>query len=190
MNAQIEQSMNRIADGARGRFRGMIDNARRGGQRAAATVAEGKKPVRTLSGLGLKLSAVSHRTTDRVVKQQTKLTVNQLDAIAERFESAAGATCLRDLVKKQFRITPAQFQRFANDARESFGIILEGGNEAREVVKGAVQELRAKQPKPRTKTARKAPAKKARKKAAAKPVAKKVTKKRAKKVSRKVTAKA
>jgi len=195
MNPQIEQSMNRIADGARGSVRGLINNARRTGQRAAAKVVDGKKPVRTLSGLGLKLSAVSHRTTDRVVKQQTAMTVNQLDVVAARLQSAAGATCLRDLVKKQISMTPEQFQRFTTDARKSVAILVDAGSEAREVVKGAVQDLRAKQPKPRKKAARKTPAKKARKTAArktaaAKPAAKKVAKKRAKKVSRKVAKKA
>ena len=195
MNPQIEQSMNRIADGARGSVRGLINNARRTGQRAAAKVVGGKKPVRTLAGLGLKLSAVSHRTTDRVVKQQTAMTVNQLDVVAARLQSAAGATCLRDLVKKQISMTPEQFQRFTTDARKSVAILVDAGSEAREVVKGAVQDLRAKQPKPRKKAARKAPAKKARKTAArktaaAKPAAKKVAKKRAKTVSRKVAKKA
>lgn len=184
MNPQIEQSINRISAGARGSVQAVIDGARARSQYAAKTVANTKKPLNTLSGLGLKLSAVSHRTTDRVVKQQTQLAANQLDVIAARLESAAGATCLRDLVRKQLSITPEQMKRFGRDTRGSLAIIVEGGSEVREVVKGTLQSLRRQDIKPRTKATRKKRkvAKTARKTAAARPAAKKTAKKRTKKV--------
>jgi hypothetical protein len=188
MNPQIEQSINRISAGARGSVRAVIDGARARSHYAAKTVTKSKKPLNTLSGLGLKLSAVSHRTTDRVVKQQTQLAANQLDVIAARLESAAGATCLRDLVKKQLRMTPQQLQRFGRDTRDSLAIIVEGGSEVREVVKGTIQTLRRQDVKPGAKAKRakkkvaKTVRKTARKTAAAGSAAKKTAKKRAKKV--------
>lgn len=199
MNPNIEQSINRISAGARGSMRAVIDGARARSQYAAKTVKNTKKPLNTLSGLGLKLSAVSHRTTDRVMKQQTQLAANQLDVIAARLESAAGATCMRDLVKKQLRMTPEQLQRFGRDTRDALSIVVEGGSEAREVVKGTLQSLRRQDVKPRSKATRKkrTPAKTARSTAATRKAAatrktaatRTVAKKTAKKRTRKVVAK-
>lgn len=192
MNSQIEASIDQIEDGAedivagaRGGVRGLIVSARRRGERAADVVVKGKKPLATLSGVGLKLSAVSHRTTDRVLKQQTELASNQLDMVAARFRAAAGATGLKDLVAEQLRLTPEQFRRLGQDARQSLSIIAAGGSEVRDVVKGGLTELSNRAGKGGAKK-RGTAKKKAARKAVAKPAArrKKVSKK-AKKVSRK-----
>ncbi|ANO51025.1 hypothetical protein [Woeseia oceani] len=181
MNQPIEQSMDRIATAADSGLHSLVNGARQRSKRAAQRVTAGKKPLQALAGLGLKLSAVSHRTTDRILKQQTALTANQLDLIALRFESAADASCLRDLVKKQIRLTPEQLSRLGRDTRASFGIVLDAGSEARDVVADTLGSLR----KPRK--VAKAPARKA-----AKTTKKTVAKasKSAKKTSKKVVRKA
>ncbi len=193
MNPQIEQSLNRIGNAAEGRMRAIVDGARHGSKRAANSIEKGKKPLKTLSGLGLKLSAVSHQTTDRVLKQQTQLAANQLDAVARRFESAASAKCLRDLVKKQIQLTPEQFASLSRDTRASIGIIADAGSEARDVVVGTFKELK-KVGKSRTASAKKK-AKKASKKVQAKAAstvknAKKSGKKTVRKAARKTAASA
>jgi hypothetical protein len=192
MNPQIEQSLNRIAASAEGRMRAIVDGARQGSKRAASGIEKGKKPLKTLSGLGLKLSAVSHQTTDRVLKQQTQLAANQLDAIARRFESAAKATCLRDLVKKQIQLTPEQFASLSRDTRASLGILVDAGADARDILGGTFNELK-KAGKSRTaaasktakKTAKKAKAKVARKASSAKTAGKKTVRKAARKTAAK-----
>jgi len=190
MNNQIEQSFDRLTSGARTSMQTLINTARNRGEQAAGRVRNGKKPLGTLSGLGLKLSAVSHRTTDRVLKQNTTLAANQLDVIADRFNSAANASCLRDLVKKQLRMTPEQVARFGSDAKDAISIVVKGGAEARDVVRASISEFG------RPVKARKAPARKApaRKKATRKTVAKKAAKAAPKKTAtrkkaRKVSAK-
>lgn len=192
MNSQIEASLDKIEDGAedivagaRGGVRGLIVSARRRGERAADVVVKGKKPLATLSGVGLKLSAVSHRTTDRVLKQQTELAANQLDLIAKRFKVAAAATGLRDLVADQFRLTPEQIRRLGQDARQSLSIIAAGGSEARDVVKGGLSELSNRAKTGGAKKRGGAKKKAARKPAAKSPARRKKVSKKAKKVSRK-----
>lgn len=164
MNPQITESINRIADGARANFRAAVSGARGRSMQAAQRVVETRRPLEALTGVGLKLSAVSHRTTDRVLKQNMQLAVHQLDAVAERLESAATAACLRDLIRKQIKLTPAHVSRFGRDARESLTIVAEGGMEAGDVLKSAVSALKSSATAPakrKTKTARKRPAKKA-----------------------------
>lgn len=155
MTPQLNETLDRIAAGARANFRAAVAGARGRGHKAARRVAETRRPLEALAGVGLKLSAVSHRTTDRVLKQNTQLAVNQLDAVATRLESAATATCLRDLVKKQIALTPEQFARLRSDARASLSIVAEGGSEAGSVLKSAVNGLGARKA-TRTTAARKA----------------------------------
>ena len=166
MKVQIENSISRIADEARGRYFELLKGARKQTESAAGQVIKGKGPVKTVSKLGLKISAVSHRTADKVLKQQTRMVEHQIDAIAARLHAAATAADIRDLVGTQFRLIPVNVSRFADDARTTLSIVTSAGQEVGKLVKGTVAELRGKaQPK---KTAKKVVKKASKKKAAAK----------------------
>lgn len=82
MNPQLDASIDRIRHRARGRYRQLLDSARSRTEQAAGRIGGGKKPLHTLSNLGIKLSGVSHRTTDTLLKHNTRLLENQLDVIA------------------------------------------------------------------------------------------------------------
>ena len=167
MKLQIENSISRIADEARGRFFDILKGARRQTENAAGAVSKGKQPVKTVSKLGLKLTAVSHRTADKVLKQQTRMLENQIDAIASRLHAAATANDLRDLVATQLRLIPENASRFVDDARATLSIVRTAGQEAGKLVKGTVAELRAPaKPKKAGKKVAKKATKKARKKKA------------------------
>ena len=187
MNLQIENTISRIADEARGRFNKILKDARYQAESAADAVSKGKGPVKTVSKLGLKLTATSHKTADKVLKQQTKLVENQIDAFASRLHAAAGATGLKDLVDGQVRLIPEQASRFVGDARETLNIIAGAGQEVGTLLKGTVAELRGvSTPVTKKATVKKATGKKAapkktttKKVAAKKPAAKKVAPKKA-----------
>lgn len=161
MNPQIENSFTEIADKARGRFEDALKGARQSTERAAGRITKTKKPVKTISRLGVKLSGVSHQTASKLLKQQTKLVEAQIDALAGRLKAAADATDLRDLLKTQIRLIPENTSRFADDAREAFGIVKGAGSEIRELVKGTVSELKGQKPVARKAPATKVPASKA-----------------------------
>ena len=173
MKLQIENSISRIADEARGRFFSILKGARKQTENAAGTVSKGKQPVKTVSKLGLKLTAVSHRTADKVLKQQTRMVENQIDAIASRLHAAATASDLRDLVGTQLRLIPVNASRFVSDARATLGIVASAGQEAGKLVKSTVAELRtpAKPKKATKKVAKKATRTASKKKAPAKKAA-------------------
>lgn len=173
MKLQIENSISRIADEARGRYFELLKGARQQTESAAGKVSKGKGPVKTVSKLSLKLSAVSHKTADKVLKQQTRMVENQIDAFAKRLHAAAAAKDVRDLLGTQIRLIPENASRFASDARDTLGIVASAGQEAGKLVKSTVAELRGKaQPKKTVKKAPKTTAKKASKKKASKKKAK------------------
>ncbi|MEX1265543.1 MAG: hypothetical protein WEA08_01390 [Woeseia sp.] len=160
MNPQLEASIDRIQDRARGRYQHLLEGARSRTEQAAGRIGGGKKPLNTLSNLSIKLSGVSHRTTDTLLRHNTKLLENQLDVIALRFSKAAEARSVRDLIGTQLGLVPEQVGRLATDTRASLGIVLKAGSEARELLKGTVSELRGVRTTPARKPARKKAAKK------------------------------
>ena len=165
MNPRIENSISRIAEQARGRYKAILENARHRTEIAADRVTESKKPVKTLSKLSLKLTAVTHRTANKVLKQQAKMVEHQIDAFAGRLSAAADATDVGNLVRTQIRLIPENAALFAQDARSALGTLAGAGAEFRDLVKATVVELRDGTParKPSTKagaTVRKKTAKK------------------------------
>jgi hypothetical protein len=155
MNLQIENSMSEIAQKARGRYEDAVKGARQSTEKAAGRVSKSKKPVKTISRLGLKLSGVSHRTANKLWKQQTRLVEGQIDAVAGRLKAAADAEDLRDLLKTQIELIPENTGRFADEARAALKIFKGAGGEIRELVKGTVAELKGEKPVARKATARK-----------------------------------
>ncbi len=165
MNPRIENSMSRIAEKARARFQSVIKNARSQTEKAADRVVDGKKPVKTLSKLSLKLTAVSYRTTDKVLKQQTKMIEHQIDAFAGRLSAAAEASNIRNLVTTQIRMIPENASLFVNDTRDALGIVAGAGAEVGKLLKGTALELKGGNTAPQ-------------KPAATKPAARKTTRKK------------
>lgn len=150
MKLQIENSISRIADKASGRYKDILTGARERTETAAGTVSKGKGPVKVVSKLGLKLTAVSHKTVEKVLKQQTRLVEHQIDAFASGLRAAANAGDLRELVGTQIRLIPQNASRIASDARDTLSIVTDAGQEIGKLVKGTVAELRGKSAPART----------------------------------------
>jgi phasin family protein len=162
MNPTFENTMSRIADKARGRYARLVKSARQRTESAADRVVLGKKPVKTITGLGLKLTAISHKTADQVLRQQTRLVEHQIDAVAHRLKAAAEASNLGELVRTQLRLIPQNVAKIASDTRDTFSIVASAGVEVRDVLKGTISELRGKTTAARKTSSGKAPARKAR----------------------------
>lgn len=150
MNPRIQSSINRIADEARGRYQAWLAGARSQTAEAAGRVKKGKKPVKTLSQLAIKLSGVSHRATNKIVRQQTKLVEHQIDAFAGRLQAAARAESLADLFRAQFRMVPENASLLLADSRATLSIVADAGGEARDVVLATIEGLKKKATAPRT----------------------------------------
>jgi len=158
MNLQIEDKISEIADKARDRYDEALEKARTNTKKAAGRVSKGKKPVRTVSRFGVRLSAVSHRTVNKLWKRQTKLVEDQFDAVADRLKAAANAEDLRGLVEAQIELIPDNARRFKDEAREAFVIVKGAGSEIRDIVKETVRELKGDRPSSRKSPAAKEPA--------------------------------
>ncbi len=146
MNLQIEDKISEIADQARDRYEDAVSAAREGTEKAAGKLSKGKKPVKIVSRLGVKLSGVSHRTVNKLWKRQTKLVEDQIDALAGHLKVAATAQDLRNLVETQIELIPDNASRLKDEAREAFDIVKGAGSEIRDIFKGTADELKGKKP--------------------------------------------
>ena len=141
MNPQIENAISRILDQAQSRYSDMITGARQRTGSVAGKITKGKKPVKTLSRMGLKLTAVTHRTADKVLRQQVKAVEGQIDITATRLRKAADAKSIRQLVADQIRMLPENAALFAGNARETVSIVAAAGSEVGGIVKNTVAEF-------------------------------------------------
>jgi len=142
MNLQIENSISRIFDQAISRYQALLAGARQQTGKAAGRVVRGKKPVKTIAKLSLKLTAVTHRTADKVLKQQAKMVENQIDAVAGRLRAASESRNLREFVGTQIRLIPVNASQFAKDTRAALTIVAGAGSEVGGLVRNTVAELR------------------------------------------------
>lgn len=153
MNAQIERSIDRIAEKARARYENALAGARRGTHRAAGRVTRGKKPVRTVSKFGVRLASASQRAAAQLIRQQTRLVEHQMDALSGRLRAAADAEDLREFLGTQIRLIPENASRFGTDARAALQIVTAAGGELAGLLRGTVAELKGEKPSVRRKPA-------------------------------------
>ncbi len=175
----FENLYSTTAERAREQAEGVLESAKSGARKASDWADAGKKPVQTVADAGLKMSSISHRTTDKLVRQQASIVEGEFDALSTYFEDLAAAGDVRSVARLQLSVLPSFARRTLENGRSSLGIVAEAGADVRAVVGKTFSELRQ----------GKAPVKKAAKKAtsAAKKTASKVSKK-AKSAAKKVSA--
>jgi len=159
MNISVENIFNRAAEDARGRAESVISAAQDGVERAGDWVTKGKTPVRRISDMTLRLANISHKTTEKLVKHQTKTVESTLDAAGARLKAAARAESLGALVKTQANLVPATTSRVVDNVRGTVTIFGDAAEDVGEVVKSTVTDFRQKAVKPAKKTAKKKAAK-------------------------------
>lgn len=159
MNISVENIFNRAAEDARGRVESVISAAQDGVERAGDWVTKGKTPVRRFSDMTLRLANISHKTTEKLVKHQTKTVESTLDAAGARLKAAARAESLSALMKTQANLIPATTSRVVDNVRGTVTIFGDAAGDVGEVVKSTVTDFRQKAVKPAKKTAKKKAAK-------------------------------
>lgn len=120
----------------------IVEAARSGAAQAADQLADTKKPVKTLTKASVRLSKISHQTTDRIIRQQAKILTGSIDAAMGRLQAAAGASDVNDLVLGQTRLIPEHASRLFGDLRDMADIVFGAGAEMREIALGTFTELR------------------------------------------------
>lgn len=181
--------MNRIekfADNLKAESRTLADRAihglRTAGLETAELLTRTKRPVHAIADTGLKLNNLSHKSIEKMVKQQVAVLDDIIDGSAHRLEKASRARTVRTLVDGQISTLPKTRDHAVKNAKKTVALVRDTGDAIGDLFKDVVVDISsarkpatkrgrpaAKKTSSRKTTAKKASAKKApAKKAAAK----------------------
>lgn len=187
--------MNRIeklADTVKAESRELADRAIKGlrtaGLETAGIITKTKKPVHAIADTGLKLNTLSHKSIEKLVKQQVAAIDEFIDGSAERLEKAARARTVRTLVEGQISTLPKTRKHAVQNARKTVTLVRETGDAFGDLFKDVVVDIAsARKPAAKKKTAGRRKAAASKKAPGRKPAAKKTAAK--KRVARKAPVK-
>lgn len=187
--------MNRIeklADTVKAESRQLADRAIKGlrtaGLETAEIITKTKKPVHAIADTGLKFNTLSHKSIEKLVKQQVAAIDEFIDGSAERLEKAARARTVRTLVEGQISTLPQTRKHAVKNARKTVTLVRETGDAFGDLFKDVVVDISsARKPAAKKKTAGRRKAAASKKAPGRKPAAKKTAAK--KRVARKAPVK-
>jgi hypothetical protein len=163
---EVRNMMNRIerlADNLKAESRLLADRAvaglRNAGLETAGLLKKVKTPVHAVADTGLKLNSLSHKSIEKLVKQQVVVLDDLIDGSARRIEMAARAKSVRTLVDGQISTLPKSRDHAIANARKTVAIVRDTGDALGDLVKDVVVDISG--------------ARKGRKKAAGRPAARK-----------------
>jgi hypothetical protein len=188
--------MNKIekfADNVKAETRTIADRAiasmRTAGLETAGLLSKSKRPVHAIADTSLKLNALSHKSFEKIVKQQVAALDDLIDGGVQRLETAARARTIKGLVDGQFASMPKARKHVVKNAKKTVALVKDTGDAFGDLFKDVVVDIssarKGAKPVAKKKAAGRPAGKKkaATRKAAAKPAAKK-------RVARKAPAKA
>jgi phasin family protein len=160
-----------------------VDRLRKATLNAADFVSRTRQPVRRIADTGIKLNRITHKSVEKLVKQQANIVESAIDGGARNLKLAARADNLRDLFADQIAALPKAGAWAGESARVTIDIVRDTGDEL-----GGVFRVVPAKPKAQRKVARKTAAARKRKPATRKPAAKTARKSAKKAAGRKTPA--
>jgi len=187
MMNKIEQLADTLKTESRQLADRAISSMRSAGLETANFLSAAKGPVHSIADTGLKLNNLSHKSIERLLKQQVAALDDLIDGSTHRIEKASRAQTVRTMVDFQISTLPKSRDQAVRNARKTVSIVRDTGEALGDLVKDVVVDISSgsKGRKPAAKKSAGRPAKK--KAATRKPAAKKATAKKT--TARKTTSK-
>ena len=107
--------------------------AREATAKSAERIKALKDPIRAVSRSGIKLTAISQSTVERLIVLQERLVTSALTDAATQLERAARADNVKDLVKDQAEVLRATRERLVGDITAAVTILKDAGVDVRGV---------------------------------------------------------
>ncbi len=116
--------------------RGSVVQLRMALSRAAAVVANAKRPTQRLGAASLRMNNVAHDGIEQLVRHQVHVVEGMMDEGAQRLQLAAEAGSLRSMLNEQVSLLPETRTRLVKDVRTALDIL----GETRTGLTAAVRE--------------------------------------------------
>ena len=133
-----------------------VKAARAASAKSAQRIKALNPRIRAVSRSGVKLTAISQATAERLIQLQEQLVTSALTDAATQLERAARADNVLDLVKDQADVLRATRERIVSDITEAVTILKGAGGDVRKVATHTYESVTGKAEKaaPKAKTAR------------------------------------
>jgi hypothetical protein len=158
----------KIADNLKTETRMIADRAiasmRTAGLETAGLISKTKRPVHAIADTSLKLNTLTHKSFEKMVKQQVAAIDDLIDGGVQRLETAARARTIKGLVDGQFASMPQARKHAVKNAKKTVALVKDTGDAFGDLFKDVVVDISS---------ARKGGKPVAKKKAAGRPAAKK-----------------
>ena len=138
----LEEMYSKTSERARARAESVLNTAQNTVKKASDWVDGGKKPVQKLADASLKLSSISHQTTDKLVRAQARALENEVAALSEYLSDVADADDVRAFARRQFEILPRLTRRVVDNTRETVTILRDAGGDVRGLIGDTIGEFR------------------------------------------------
>ncbi|MCM2309912.1 MAG: phasin family protein, partial [Steroidobacteraceae bacterium] len=110
-----------------------VKAARAASMKSAERIKALKDPIRAVSRSGIKLTAISQNTAERLIQLQEQLVTSALTDAAAQLERAARADNVVALVRDQADVLRATRERIVSDITEAVTILKDAGGDVRKV---------------------------------------------------------
>lgn len=141
MMNKIEQ----LADNLKAESRLLADRAvaglRTAGLETAGLLTKSKRPVHAIADTGLKINNLSHKSIEKLLKQQVAALEDIIDGSAHRLKMAARAPSVKMLVEEQVSTLPQSRDHAVKNARKAVAIVRDTGDAFGDLFKEAVVDV-------------------------------------------------
>lgn len=144
MKERIENLFNKAAQETRGRVETVVNSTQTQVEKASKLVADGKKPVRRATDMGLSLNDIYYRTARDLLKLQARSIETNIDALAARLREAARAGSFRELLDIPRAAVPAAANRTITDVQGAFSIVRSAAGDVAGVVTSITEKPKKK----------------------------------------------
>jgi phasin family protein len=131
-----------------------VKAARTATARSAERIKALKDPIRAVSRSGVKLTAISQSTAERLIQLQEQLVTSALTDAATQLERAARADNVKDIVKDQAEVLRATRERIVSDITQAVTILKDAGGDVRKVATHTYESVTGKAEAPAPKRAK------------------------------------
>lgn len=121
-----------------------VKAARAASMKSAERIKALKDPIRAVSRSGVKLTAISQSTAERLIQLQEQLVTSALTDAATQLERAARADNVVELVRDQADVLRATRDRIVSDITEAVTILKDAGGDVRKVATHAYESVTGK----------------------------------------------
>lgn len=121
-----------------------VKAARAATAKSAARIKALNPRIRAVSRSGVKLTAISQATAERLIQLQEQLVTSALTDAATQLERAARADDVRALVKDQAAVLRATRERIVSDISEAVSILKDAGGDVRKVASHTYESVTGK----------------------------------------------